>query len=271
VPKIIQARRRATSPGTGQPAPRTRSGRPDRSPGPARRHRPPARSCRPAPCTPPTSSARRRHPVGLLCAARVRITPGHGHTRTNASPSGPAGLHRPGQNPSSDPCPRAYPGGEALMGGQNPARSRGLRRKAAVAREKGGGCETLPDGRWPARGGPRRARKFIVCASGQWPHRAGTPLARQVTTSPSSAPTSPTHRQHTAGRHHVVRRPAVHAQAREPLRTARERAPSPSRTEPAREQPQWQDHESATSRHRRHPRLLQRHWRSGLARGRRAR
>ena len=126
-PRLSRPGARATSPGTGtgQPAPRARSGRPGRSPGPARRYRPPARSC-PA-C--PVHAARRRHPVGLLCAARVRITPGHGHTRTNGSPGGPGGLRRPGQNRSSDPCPRAYPGGEALMGGQNPPRSRGPWRK----------------------------------------------------------------------------------------------------------------------------------------------
>ena len=123
VPKIIQARR-----------PRHQSRhRPARSPGP---QRPPGTGA-PALATGavlpacPVHAARRRHPVGLLCAARVRITPGHGHTRTNASPSGPA-CTAPGQNRSSDPCPCAYPGGEALMGARIPEEQGAMAESAAA-------------------------------------------------------------------------------------------------------------------------------------------
>ena len=55
--------------------------------------------------TPPASAVSRRHPVGLLCAACVMITPRDGHSRTNDSPGVPADLERPGENGSSDPCP----------------------------------------------------------------------------------------------------------------------------------------------------------------------
>jgi hypothetical protein len=47
-------------------------------------------------CTPPASAAGRRHPVGLLCAACVVITPGHGQSSTTGSLSVRAGLKRPG-------------------------------------------------------------------------------------------------------------------------------------------------------------------------------
>ena len=139
-------------PAPASPLPGPAAAAQDRSPGPARRHRPPARSAG----LPRHPAARRRHPVGLLCAARVRITPGHGHTRTNASPGGPAGLHRPGQNRSSDPCPRAYPGGEALTGGQNPPRSRGPWRKVQQRdRPPLPGCRTRLPGQ-----GSRRSRRY---------------------------------------------------------------------------------------------------------------
>jgi hypothetical protein len=69
-------------------------------------------------------AAYRRHPVGLLCAACVMITPGHGRSRTNGDLSVPAGLQRPGQKGSSGPCPAhtpvatLLPGPESLAGGR---------------------------------------------------------------------------------------------------------------------------------------------------------
>jgi hypothetical protein len=61
---------------------------------------------------PPSS---RRNPVGLLWAARVAITPGHGQSRTNRSRIVPADLKHPREKGSSDPCPCAHPGSEPLM------------------------------------------------------------------------------------------------------------------------------------------------------------
>jgi len=57
--------------------------------------------------TPPASAASRRHPVGLLCAACVMITPDHGQSRTTGSLGVPADLEQPGEKGVIRPLPCA--------------------------------------------------------------------------------------------------------------------------------------------------------------------
>ena len=67
------------------------------------------------------------------------LTPGHGQSRTNGSLSVPAGLQRPGENGSSDPCPAHTPVANPFYESQNPSREGGLS-------GRGRGPATSPDG-----------------------------------------------------------------------------------------------------------------------------
>jgi len=73
VPALSRPGARTAIPGTRPAASQARSCRHDRSPGPARPDRRPARFGRPAPVpgSRPAGALRRRHPVGLLCATCV--------------------------------------------------------------------------------------------------------------------------------------------------------------------------------------------------------
>ena len=147
VPKIIQARRPRHQ-SRHRPA---RSPGPQRPPGgPARRHWPPARSCRPAPCTPPADVI-----LWVSCAPH-----GCGSHRATATP-GPtparAGLACAARGRTGHPTPApAHTRAAKLLWGPESPRSRGPWRKVQQRdRPPLPGCRTRLPGQ-----GSRRSRRY---------------------------------------------------------------------------------------------------------------